>query len=282
MEIRLVKPEECRQLVPIQIAAWKMEPEEAMPHHFFVAAIKTGSLVVGAYDGDKMVGFIYSFPSLAFQRDLPTHEMDMMAVYPEYQRLGVAQALFQGYFRELGPHCERWKMEPLVSGTFDPFLSHNAHIYVRKFGSIGAKFITDLYGEMSGIYEGLRTDRFQTLFRPLGVHSQARMRGLPSDLDVPYEPEGRSINTIEFEDDLPRLESVSLELDSDVLFYKMPYDIALMKAKNLPMAVDWQQRTAQAFNHYINQGGWVMTDYLRQQNPKPFNVYVLRRDVTVE
>lgn len=282
MEIRLVKPEECRQLVPIQIAAWQMEPEEAMPHHFFVSAIKTGSLIVGAYEGEKMVGFIYSFPSLAFRRERPTHEMDMMAIYPEYQRQGVAQALFQGYFRELGPHCAHWGMEPLVSGTFDPFLSHNAHIYVRKFGSIGAKFIPNMYGEMTGIYTGLRTDRFQTLFRPLGVHSQARMRGLPSDLDVDYEPDGRCINEIEFENDLPRLKSVSLEMDSDVLFYKMPYDIALMKARDLPMAVDWQRRTAEAFERYINQGGWVMTDYLRQQSPQRHNVYVLRRDVTVE
>ena len=32
--------------------------------------------------------------------EVETHEMDMMAIYPEYQRQGVAQALFQGYFQE--------------------------------------------------------------------------------------------------------------------------------------------------------------------------------------
>lgn len=280
---RITEEADIRQCVGVQVAAWDMDPIEVMPHHFFTSVVKIGGLMVGAFDGDRMVGFIYSLPSLMFNLDRATHEMDMLAVLPEHQRTGIAWAIFEAYVEELALHCQEFNYIPLISGTFDPFLGQNAHLYIRKLGSIIYKFVPNMYGEIkSGIYAGLRTDRFQTILRPLGRHTQARMKGNYSDFDVSFEPTDRMLGDIVFRDGLPHLDAIHTDVDQDVLYMPVPYDIAGLKETDIALARDWQHRAAEVFSHYLTHE-WVITDFLRQQTTEGdrYNVYVFRRDVAI-
>lgn len=281
---RLESQDDVRQCVAVQIAAWDMDPVEVMPHHFFTSVIKIGGLMIGAFDGEQMVGFIYTLPSLMFKRDRATHEMDMLAVLPEYQRHGIAWGIFEEYVRELALHVQRFNFEPLISGTFDPFLGQNAHLYIRKLGSLIDTFVPNMYGEIkAGIYAGLRTDRFQTILRPLSPHTQARMRGAPSRYDVPYAPDGRWMAQITFNQDRPTLKNVDLSHNQAVLYMPMPYDIAALKQSDLGLARTWQDQAAEIFAHYIG-AGWIVTDFLRQhsESGQRYNVYVFRSDIDTE
>ena len=98
---RLTTVEDMKQVVTVQIAAWGLDPVEAMPHHFFIAANKIGGLVVGAFDGEHLVGFTYTLPSLLLKGGRVMQEWDMLAVLPPYQNQGIAIQLIEYYLQEL-------------------------------------------------------------------------------------------------------------------------------------------------------------------------------------
>ncbi|ESQ23115.1 MAG: hypothetical protein MGAcid_09340 [uncultured Acidilobus sp. MG] len=56
---KLTRPEDLRQAVQVQLSAWGMDPSscEAVPAHMLKALVENGGLVLGAFEGDRLVGF---------------------------------------------------------------------------------------------------------------------------------------------------------------------------------------------------------------------------------
>ena len=48
---------ECERCLELQREAWGFEDRDAVPVPLFVVAIRTGGQVLGAFDGDRMIGF---------------------------------------------------------------------------------------------------------------------------------------------------------------------------------------------------------------------------------
>jgi len=124
-----------------------------VPTPIFVVADHTGGQVLGAYDGDKMVGMTLALAGIrGSSRFLHSH---MTAVLPEYQNHGVGRRLklFQrqdALKRGIG----------LVEWTFDPLELKNAHFNFSRLGAVARRYIPDCYGVTeSPLHAGLPTDR---------------------------------------------------------------------------------------------------------------------------
>jgi predicted GNAT superfamily acetyltransferase len=143
---------EIRKVVRLQESVWGQETITSLTQ--MVAAIHHGGCVIGAFDGERLVGFCYGFPGFRNgQAYLVSH---MLAIEPEYRDQGIGfrlkleqrtWALAQGY--------------PVITWTFDPLETRNAYLNLSKLGGYARTYQEDYYGELSGeLNRGLPTDRF--------------------------------------------------------------------------------------------------------------------------
>jgi len=54
---------DMRAALQLQRVVWNFSDEELVPVRLFVVGEKVGGHVLGAFDGDRMVGFAYGIPS---------------------------------------------------------------------------------------------------------------------------------------------------------------------------------------------------------------------------
>jgi predicted GNAT superfamily acetyltransferase len=127
--------------------------EITVPTPIFVVADHTGGQVIGAYDGNKMVGLTLALAG--FRGSLRFLHSHMTAVLPEYQNRGVGRRL------KLFQRQDALKRGiPLVEWTFDPLELKNAHFNLVRLGAVARRYIPDCYGVTeSPLHAGLPTDR---------------------------------------------------------------------------------------------------------------------------
>ena len=78
---------ECERCLELQRESWGFEDKDAVPVPLFVVAIRTGGQVLGAFDGDRMIGFTLA---VAGWRDhKPMLHSHMTAVLEGYRNHGV-------------------------------------------------------------------------------------------------------------------------------------------------------------------------------------------------
>jgi predicted GNAT superfamily acetyltransferase len=124
-----------------------------VPAPIFVVADHTGGQVLGAFDGEKMVGLTLALAGIRGSlRFLHSH---MTAVLPEYQNRGVGRQL------KLFQRQDALKRRiTLVEWTFDPLELKNAHFNFVRLGAVARRYIPDCYGVTeSPLHAGLPTDR---------------------------------------------------------------------------------------------------------------------------
>jgi predicted GNAT superfamily acetyltransferase len=135
----------------VMVATWgefQLPPRELM-----TALVHSGNAPLGAYDGDRLVGFVLDWAGVD-DDGLHVHS-HMLAALPERRHRGVGYALKLGQRAqslERGIHVARW--------TFDPLVARNAWFNLGKLGAVADDFGRAWYGEMSDeINAGDRSDR---------------------------------------------------------------------------------------------------------------------------
>lgn len=147
------KLEEFRACVDLQRAIWGEEDLEVEPATMFVVASHTGGQVLGAFDGDKLVGYTLAVAGLRNGAAyLHSHMTGTMEGYRD-RGVGRSLKLFQ---REeaLGRGIR------LIEWTFDPLETRNAHFNLNRLGAVCRRYLPNLYGiTTSPLHWGLPTDR---------------------------------------------------------------------------------------------------------------------------
>jgi len=144
---------EFNRCVALQKEIWAEEDIEIEPATLFVVAAETGGQVLGAFDGERMIGFTLAI--VGFTNGLVFLHSHMTGVLAEYRDRGVGRAL-KLFQREeaLGRGIR------LIVWTFDPLETRNAHFNLNRLGAISRKYFTNLYGFTSSpLHRGLPTDR---------------------------------------------------------------------------------------------------------------------------
>ncbi len=154
--------EEFQVCVRVQQCVWG--DELAVPVPMIAAVNHAGGQVLGAFEGERMIGCSLAFlgqrlmpaRSGSAQRvETPFFHSHFAAVLPEFRDSGVGRRLklFQrqdALGRGIG----------LIEWTFDPLEPKNAYFNLTRLGVIVRRFIPDFYGiTASALHSGMPTDR---------------------------------------------------------------------------------------------------------------------------
>lgn len=145
--------EEMRTAVELQKEVWNFTDAELVPLRLFVVAEKVGGQVLGAFDGDDMVGFALAVPGV--RAGHPYLHSHMLAVRKDYRNGGLGRRI-KLYQRQEA--LERGF--ELIEWTFDPLEIKNAYLNIEKLGAIVRRYTINQYGiTTSPLQGGLPTDR---------------------------------------------------------------------------------------------------------------------------
>lgn len=145
--------DDFHRCVDLQREVWGEADLEVEPATMFVVAAHTGGEVLGAFDGDRLVG--YTLAVVGLRDRVPYLHSHMTGVHSEYRDRGVGRLLklFQRT-EALGRGIR------LIQWTFDPLELRNAHFNLNRLGVICRKYHPNLYGvTTSPLHRGLATDR---------------------------------------------------------------------------------------------------------------------------
>jgi len=150
----IAEHDELEEAVRLQRLIWGFEDVDLLPLRLFVVATKIGGHVLGAFDGDRMVGFSLAIPGLKRGGAVYWHS-HMMGVLPDYRNRGIGRDL---KFRQREDALARGIK--LIEWTFDPLELKNAYLNIEKLGVIVRRYVLNQYGNTtSPLHGGLPTDR---------------------------------------------------------------------------------------------------------------------------
>jgi predicted GNAT superfamily acetyltransferase len=145
--------DDFRRCVQITREVWGDSELETEPYVTFVIAHHTGGQVLGAFDGDTLVGFTKAFVGL--HERTPYLHSHMLAVLPSHRDRGIGRQL------KLAQREDALRRDiRLIEWTFDPLETKNAYFNINRLGAISRRYIRNFYGiTTSPLHRGLATDR---------------------------------------------------------------------------------------------------------------------------
>ncbi len=204
----------------LQLAVWGRREREVVSRDMLVALQLEGALIAGAFVGNEMVGFVFSFPT----RDAHVQHSHMLAVLPPH-RGGPAALALKRFQREW---CLTRGVKKLV-WTFDPLRARNANFNLRKLGATFRTYHRDLYGPMTGINAGTDSDR---ALAEWDLQGQSALKALEGTLP---EPDWAGVPTINPQG----LSGVDFS-DAPELRFAIPSDFGALLGTDPDLARRWR------------------------------------------
>src|SRR5258706_1278854 len=183
----LTRLDELGEVEDIQRTVWP-DPTVIVYRNTLLNLVRNGGLVLGAVDGDRIVGFLLSYlgiespeaarPAMANLKLVSQR----MAILPEYRDYGI------GYNLKLAQRDYALKQGiRLVTWTFDPLQTRNAHLNIRKLGAIVREYWRDYYGNEPSPQVVLgNSDRFVAEWWVTGNRVEQRLSGKRGSLALEH------------------------------------------------------------------------------------------------
>lgn len=276
--IRLLeKPEEMAEVEALQREVWPGSETDIVPGHLMVTAVHNGGLVLGAFEAERLVGFVFGFPGLESTPDgpRPKHCSHMAGVRPEFRDRGLGFALKRAQWQMV-----RHQGLDHMTWTYDLLLSRNAYLNIAQLGAVCSTYRRSEYGEMrDGLNAGLPSDRFQVDWwlntnrvqvrlgkRPRPTLKLANIRRVGLRPLYPVQPGPN---------DLPRPPEHVPALDRQLLAVEIPHDFMALKAADFALARDWRFFTRELFETAFAHG-YIVTDFVFDRgHESPRSLYLL-------
>jgi predicted GNAT superfamily acetyltransferase len=245
----------CHQ---VQQEAWKFPDLLIIPYTQLVTIQQNGGVVLGAFDGDLLAGFVFGY--LGRQAGGPLYLFSQrMGVLPAYQGRGIGEGLKWAQ--------RAWAVEQglaRIVWTFDPLESPNAWLNIAKLGGVVRHYERDIYGQHNTpLHDRLPSDRFLVEWelqsdRVLARRSPGWQPPTVGDL---LSRGGPPLNLITWDErSLPRSASPNLMRNEPALLAKVPAGWQELRQADMVLASDWRHKTRLLFEHYLGQG-YVVTGY---------------------
>lgn len=231
---------ELRAVEELQKEVWGIPDLDVVPLTHLIAAKAAGGVLLGAFDGPVLVGFVYGF--VAEEDGEMAHHSHMLAVKHAYRNFNL------GYKLKLAQREEVLAQGiNLITWTFDPLQSLNAYFNFTKLGVISDRYVINFYGEEAASFlHQTGTDRFWVKWL---LTSDRVVHRLSSPKPV-------------------------LEHPSNKILIEIPGDINALVEENPEAALEWRQRTRKAFTEAI-EAGYVVKDFYRENDR---GVYILSNE----
>ena len=267
---------EFHEIEEIQKEVWGFSDLDIVPSATLIATQWAGGMALGAFEGERMIGFAYGFPAHE-QGQLSIHS-HMLAVRAEYRNLQI------GFLLKLAQRARALEMGVTeITWTFDPLQSLNAHLNFAKLGVISRRYIVNFYGEMSSspLHQGFGTDRLWVSWLLETEKVKQRIERMEKGLKSGPDSKDMLINEtpllVEREGDHPRLADLSKPLSDDLYLIEIPYDATALKQRDPDTAIAWREATRAAFLKAID-AGFMVKDFLKRDDKvTPRWFYLLSR-----
>jgi predicted GNAT superfamily acetyltransferase len=234
---------ELRAVEQLEKEVWGVPDLDVVPLTHLIATKAAGGVLLGAFDRDTLAGFVYGF--VALEDGELAHHSHMLAVKPTYRNFNL------GYKLKLAQReAVLAQGIKIITWTFDPLQSLNAHFNFTKLGVISNRYLTDFYGEEAASFlHQSGTDRLWVKWL------------LPSDRVM------KRLNTT----------TPALEHPSDKLLIEIPGDINRVQQQSLEAAREWRKRTRRAFTDALADGYTVVDFYRESGGEEKAGFYILSR-----
>lgn len=278
----LKNAEEIRPVEELQRLVWTGSETEVVPMHMLMTIARNDGLLIGAYDEEELVGFVFGFLGVDHKGDQGQikHCSHMMGVHPDYRDSGVGAKLKRAQWQLV-----RHQGLELITWTYDPLESRNANLNIAKLGAICSTYTRDIYGELEDdLNAGLPTDRLQVdwwvnsrrvlkrltstaenrlslahyLAADVTIINQTRLNdaGFPA----PYQD---SMDTLENPDTRPKM-----------TLFEIPANFQAIKAADLELAYEWRMYSRVVFELFFSHG-YLITDFVFMPGKDPRGYYLL-------
>jgi len=230
---------EMRAVEELQKEIWGIPDLDVVPLTHLIAAKAAGGVLIGAFDRQTLVGFVYGF--VALEDGEIAHHSHMLAVKHAYRNLHL------GYKLKLAQREAVLAQDiNLITWTFDPLQSLNAYFNFTKLGVISNRYVINFYGEEAASFlHQTGTDRFWVKWL---LTSERVVQRLKTTKPTLANPSGK-------------------------LLIEIPGDINTLQQQDPELAVEWRQRTRREFTDAIEAGHTVL-DFYREATK---GIYILGR-----
>ncbi len=279
--------EEMERVEELQRIIWPGSEVDIVPVHLIKTFARNGGIVIGALDGEELRGYVFGFlGTKEFGKGHPASESlkhcsHQLGVHPDYRnrRLGYRLKIAQRKaVIEQGIQLATW--------TYDPLLSLNGYLNVRRLGVVCNRYIRDAYGSMrDGLNIGLPSDRFDIDWY---VNSPRVIDRVEKGIHPPglsdYQQGGAVIlnpSTMGENGVIYPPEQITAPQSSTVLV-EIPSDYMRMKEVDFELARDWRVLTREIFEGAFAVD-YLVSDFLFvKDGGESRSYYLLARDEEIE
>ena len=264
VEIReIAGQKELRAVEELQKEVWGIPDLDVVPLSQLAAAQASGGVLLGAFDGEDLVGFAYGFPSL--ENGQAAHHSHMLAVKPEYRNFNLGEQL-----KRAQRECVLSQGLTEMSWTFDPLQSVNAYFNFNKLGVYSNRYFINFYGEeATSFLHRTGTDRLWVTWHL--TNPQIDKTDFNAELEkiVPLVKVGI--------DKFPLINDSVEGLKRNRALIEIPPDINDLVKSNSESANKWRELTRRAFTEAINAGFTVENFFIVNRGDRKHGVYLLTR-----
>ena len=243
--------DEYRAVVQLEHEIWGYtDPGDVITVPVFIITMKRGGILIGAFDGARMIGFAFSLVGMKEGR--PTQWSHMMGVLAEYRRSGLGRALkLAQRERAIAAGFD------LMEWTFDPLQALNAHLNFSRLGVVCDEYVRNLYGEStSALHRGTPTDRFVVQWRLREPHVERRVARTDATLTMRASEAAAApiVNETLEAGTWRRPGPADFACDNDRLWVEIPAGFTEMQRDAPDLAVEWRHHTREIFETYFVRG----------------------------
>jgi predicted GNAT superfamily acetyltransferase len=241
--------EEFVTLLDIQRSVWKHDESDLTPTHQFRVSSRMGAILLGAFVGRKLAGFVYSFPAVFDGVDC--QHSHLLAVLPEFQGSGLGKAL------KWAQRAEALKRGyDLITWTFDPLQTRNANLNLQSLAAVSRTYLGNFYGMTPSLClgPGIPTDRLliEWPLRDRRVRDVAAGRAKRPCYDVTSLPKALERKAGE-EGSFASPGKLRLRLQADTVLVEIPRDVKAL-AFRCDLIAAWQAGLRRAMSLYFGHG----------------------------
>ncbi len=286
MDIRiraLTTMPELDQVVDLQRSYWGERADDLVPAHMLFSLAHYGGHVLGAFDGDKLIGasigFLGTNADDADTRPAMANLLIMskrLIVHPEYRGFGVGFQLKLAQRRLAMRQGVR-----LVTWTFDPMYAPNAHLNFHKLGGVSDRYIPNYYGEQES-ESRLKADRLVVDWWVTHRRVEERIRGQRADLTLKLylDSHAQLVNPAVWDaEGLPHPPETGTLPQGAFALVELPMNFGEIERKDEALAAQWRAHIREVLGHLLSVK-FVVTDFvIADYEGRRRGFYVLSFDI---
>lgn len=267
IEIRALREiSELKAVEELQQEVWGCSELEILPSLTLIPLLDIGGILLGAYDGKNLIGFVLGFPG--GEDGKPILHSDMLAVKAVYRASGL------GYKLKLAQReAALTKGIDKITWTFDPLQSANAHLNFGKLGVTADSYKINYYGETSSSLHRTGTDRLWVTWSLNSEPVKQRIEG--GVVAPPHSLEELPALVEVGKDNEPIV--ASIDKSQGYVTIEIPHDINAIVEADSSRAIRWREATRTAFTTAMAANYFVADFFRGSRESSQAGVYVLRQ-----